>query len=380
MLLSSLLVGALCQEPAPARTPEPEVESSVEVTLTPTAPSPDGSLRWSPKGAKVPVRPAPAGLIGEFHLGPAGTPPVRVALSYSPNSEHVDRLQIDCDRDGEFGKGELFTTTPRERRKKFWSSFTAIVQVPTGAGDEHQPYPMALWFVFDPAAKEQKPTLRWSRRGWHEGEFEHDGETVHVLLTEGVMDGVYTTDDSWQLGATRQELLTARGRAVSNHAWCGERAFRITSFTPDGKRITIAPHDPGMTRAEEVAKNDRTRADRMAKRSKHPLAFRHGPDYAAILAQGKREKKPVFLDFETTWCGPCKAMDQVVYTAADVVDAATKARVIAAKVDGDEYRDLVEKYGVKAYPTLILLGPDGNEIRRAVGYRSVAQMVEFFAL
>ena len=35
---------------------------------------------------------------------------------------------------------------------------------------------------------------------------------------------------------------------------------------------------------------------------------------------------------------------------------------------------------MKAYPTLILLGPDGKEIRRAVGYRSVAQMVEFFAL
>ena len=111
-----------------------------------------------------------------------------------------------------------------------------------------------------------------------------------------------------------------------------------------------------------------------APRAAKPLAF--GGDLAAALATAKQDKKRVFIDFQTTWCGPCRQMEQMVYTAAAVVTAADG--VIAVKLDGDEQRELVKSYGVAAYPTMLLLDQDGNELKRAVGYRSVAAMVEFF--
>ena len=94
------------------------------------------------------------------------------------------------------------------------------------------------------------------------------------------------------------------------------------------------------------------------------------------MADARAQRKLLFVDFETTWCGPCKSMDRWVYTAEKVVTAA--AGVIAVKVDGDEHRDLVRRFAVEAYPTMILLSPTGVEIRRARGYRSVDAMATFF--
>jgi thioredoxin-related protein len=71
-------------------------------------------------------------------------------------------------------------------------------------------------------------------------------------------------------------------------------------------------------------------------------------------------------------------MDAYVYTAQAVVDAA--AGVVPVKRDGDIQRELVKKYAVEAYPTLILLDAEGKELRRAVGYQSVKQMTAFFTV
>jgi len=375
MFLATVLVlaPAAPQQPGAVAT----TETPIAVRLTATEPGPGSQLRWSPKGATVTLRADGDRLAGSFPLGPAGTPPVRVELSRSPGADHFDRLALDCDRDGRFGDDERQQTTPKENRGKWWSSFEATVQVPSGTGEHatRQPYPMALWFVFDPQEPEAAPALRWSRRGWHEGSFDCAGQTVHVLLTESAMDGIFTAADSWQIGADRAAMLDGEARPLSTHNWLGERAFRITAFAPDGTSLAIAPFDPGITRAEEKDKNDHTKADRLAKRAEVPLAFGH--DLAAALVAAARDGKRVFVDFETTWCGPCAAMDRLVYTAADVVAAAND--VIAVKVDGDEHRDLVKQYAVAGYPTLLLLGPDGKELRRTSGYQGVAAMVLFFA-
>jgi len=68
-------------------------------------------------------------------------------------------------------------------------------------------------------------------------------------------------------------------------------------------------------------------------------------------------------------------MTEMVFTARDVVDAADG--VICVKVDGDERKDLVERFSVNGYPTGVVLAPDGTEAGRFVGYQSVSQMTAF---
>ena len=371
MLAAALAVLFVPQDPAPGN-PIP-----FEVALTARAPAEGAALRWSPKGASVALAADGAALRGAFPLGPEGAPPVQVELTRSPGSQHFDRLAIDADRNGAFGDAERFTTTPKEQRGKWWSSFTATVQVPFGSGTAARvvPYPMSLWFVADPQEPEAPPALRWSRRGWHEGSFAFAGQQVHVVLAEARMDGVFTAADAWQLGSDAAQARSAANRGLGTHAWLDGRAFRASAIAADGSSVTIEPFDPGITEAEERERADRTKADREAKRAAAPLGF--GTDLAAALAEARRDGKRVFVDFVTTWCGPCKEMDRLVYTAADVVAAA--GGVVCVKLDGDEQRELVKQYEVKGYPTLLLLDADGKVLRRATGYQGVAATVRLLA-
>jgi thiol-disulfide isomerase/thioredoxin len=359
---------------APAAAPAP-VEPT-RVALSPKAPNGADNVPWSPKGASVPLTRDGDVLRGAFRLGPAAAPEVRVELARSAGSEHFDLLALDCDRDGAFTDDERQTTQPKDQRGKWWSSFTATVQVPHGVDAAARvPYPMSLWFVADPREPDAAPALRWSRRGWHEGTFAANGRTVHVLVTEMTMDGAFDRKDAWQLGGDRAAMLKAPARGLDTHAWLDGVAFRAVAVAADGRELSVQPFDPGITEAEERKRADRLEADRAAARAPQPLAF--GKDLPVALADAKRSGKRVFVDFVTTWCGPCKEMDRLVYTAADVVAAA--ADVIAIKLDGDDERELAKRYEVKAYPTLLLLDGDGAVLRRAVGYQGVAATVQFLA-
>ena len=74
-----------------------------------------------------------------------------------------------------------------------------------------------------------------------------------------------------------------------------------------------------------------------------------------------KSETPVLVDFNATWCGPCRmlkpTLDQV---------AAERPDVKVVGVDIDENMDLAEEYGVFSIPCLVLFR-DGAEAERSVG-------------
>src|SRR4051795_975781 len=73
-------------------------------------------------------------------------------------------------------------------------------------------------------------------------------------------------------------------------------------------------------------------------------------------------------DFYTDWCAPCKKLDETTWKDQGVRTWLSEA-AICLKVDAEKDEALAEQYRVNAYPTLLLLRPDGTEIDRLVGYR-----------
>jgi len=68
-------------------------------------------------------------------------------------------------------------------------------------------------------------------------------------------------------------------------------------------------------------------------------------------------------------------MDQLVYTADVVVKAAQN--IISVKVDGDKQPELKKQFRAGGYPAMILLTPQGEELKRSSGYVGVKGMAVF---
>ena len=74
-----------------------------------------------------------------------------------------------------------------------------------------------------------------------------------------------------------------------------------------------------------------------------------------------KSETPVLVDFNATWCGPCRMLKPTL----DAV-AAERPDVKVVGVDIDENMDLAEEYGVFSIPCLVLFR-DGAEAERSVG-------------
>lgn len=99
--------------------------------------------------------------------------------------------------------------------------------------------------------------------------------------------------------------------------------------------------------------------------------------YAEAIELAVKEKKMVFIDFYTEWCGPCKRMSKEVFSQQEAGEYFNRT-FIALKLDAEkgEGPELAKKYAVKAYPTFVVLSPDGTEVYRTSGYRPVNEFVE----
>ena len=102
-------------------------------------------------------------------------------------------------------------------------------------------------------------------------------------------------------------------------------------------------------------------------------------DVPKAMEQAKSQKKLVLLDFTgSDWCPPCKALHKNVLTSEEFSKFAKDNLVLVdldfpkAKPQSDELKaankELSKKYGIKGYPTIIVLDADGKELFRKVGY------------
>jgi thioredoxin-related protein len=97
------------------------------------------------------------------------------------------------------------------------------------------------------------------------------------------------------------------------------------------------------------------------------IKFEHGT-FAEALAKAKKENKMLFVDFYTTWCGPCKKMSKTIFTQKEVGDYYNK-NFISLKIDAEkgEGPKLAEANKVSGFPTMIFFNNDGTENKRLVG-------------
>lgn len=105
------------------------------------------------------------------------------------------------------------------------------------------------------------------------------------------------------------------------------------------------------------------------------------------VRRASAERKVILYDFSAEWCGPCKKMDREVYGDARLVARINTSVIPVSVVDRRQeegrnpanVQQLEDRYGVRAFPTVVIADAGGKELARIEGYRGRAQFEDVVA-
>lgn len=85
------------------------------------------------------------------------------------------------------------------------------------------------------------------------------------------------------------------------------------------------------------------------------------------LEKAKRLNQMVFMDGYTSWCGPCKYMTNTIFPMEKVGDFMNRFVCVKYDMEKGDGPELAKKYGIMAFPTFLLIKPDGFVQHKMVG-------------
>lgn len=102
-------------------------------------------------------------------------------------------------------------------------------------------------------------------------------------------------------------------------------------------------------------------------------------DYAAAKKEAKSENKPLLVKFTgSDWCPPCKQLDAAIFSKKEFKKSVEKDFVVAVldfprnkelpEGQLEANREVAKEFGIRGYPTVLLINQDGKVFKKMVGY------------
>jgi thiol:disulfide interchange protein len=103
----------------------------------------------------------------------------------------------------------------------------------------------------------------------------------------------------------------------------------------------------------------------------------HNGTWEEALQLAKKENKLIFLDIYATWCGPCKKLKANTFSNTEV-GSYYNQNYINVAFDGEQGEGamLMQKYGLRSFPSLLFIDGNGKVVGQTVGYHNPSQFLE----
>ena len=211
-----------------------------------------------------------------------------------------------------------------------------------------------------------------------------------------------------------QERTKAKAPAIKPELIGNGEAPKADEKKAETKTVTIPVAPPDESRnvgrtftsdqMRQILERDRARAKAIGERvraaqaeaeaekylAEHPVEFTPGKtpegwldNIQAAIDKGKKENKPVFALFTgSDWCPPCQKLEKNILLQPAFKAFAKKHLVLLfldypqnTKLDEKirkQNDDLAKKFSIEAYPTAVILSPDGQKaVWSRVGYTAL---------
>lgn len=100
-------------------------------------------------------------------------------------------------------------------------------------------------------------------------------------------------------------------------------------------------------------------------------------NWKKALKLAKKEKKLIFLDAYTTWCGPCKRMESTTFKNPAVIKLLNEKFIpVHLNMEQGEGIALARQYKIGGYPTFLFVDAVGKVLHGDAGFKDDAMLIE----